>query len=242
MIWKIFATPQHIATELARHLCDLSLTERPQHISLSGGSTPKIWFSLLATPLWAKQIRWANLHFWWGDERCVPPESAESNFGAARELLFRHIDIPPANLHRIRGETDVKEELLRYSNKIDLFINKNIEEIPAFDWIILGVGDDGHTASLFPGKTDYTATEWITVAEHPVNGQKRISKTVRLLSAGRRISYLVTGKNKAALLSKIKEATEREPLSMLPWPAANIRAKQGETEWYVDAAAASLFR
>ncbi len=182
-----------------------------------------------------------NLHFWWGDERCVPPENVESNFGAANDLLFRHIDIPAVNLHRIRGEADAEDEIHRYSDEIDKFVNKNPEGIPAFDWILLGMGDDGHTASLFPGKTEYNDPAWLTVAEHPASGQQRISKTALLLGAGKRISYLVTGKNKAELLRQIKETTEKNSLSALPWPAANIRSKEGETEWYIDAAAASLF-
>lgn len=241
MNWKIFASPVLVAQALSADLFALSNADEPKHISLSGGSTPGIWFTTLALPVWARKIRWENLHFWWSDERCVPPESAESNFGTANELLFRHIDIPQQNLHRIHGEEPPEKEALRYAEEITDFVRTNKEGVPVFDWIHLGMGEDGHTASLFPGHTDYDASQLVITTRHPKSGQDRISKTARLLSAGERVSYLVLNRKKAALLGKIQEAEKQKGSSAaLPWPAARIGSEHGVTEWYLDLAAASL--
>ncbi len=240
MNWKILPTPQHIAEEFSRQLDELSIKGGVRHIIISGGSTPKIWFTNLATPPWIKKICWENIHFWWADERCVPPENPESNFGEANKLLFRHINIPKKNLHRIRGEAPPVEEARRYAKEIDQFVGKNSQGIAVFDWIHLGIGSDGHTASLFPGQTNYNDAKWVTVARHPESGQQRITTTALLLTASNRISYQVTGKSKAELLQKIQKERENNPQVKLPWPAANIHSKTGETEWYIDMAAATL--
>ncbi len=242
MNWKIFATPQLIAEELSQQLCLYSRKETPQHIVLSGGGTPKRWFTLLAQPPWKEKIDWKNIHFWWGDERCVPPENPESNFGTVNELLFRQINIPKENIHRIKGEAPPQQEAFRYDNEIRQYVPKNSEGTPEFDWVHLGMGDDGHTASLFPGQTDYNNTDLATVATHPQNGQQRVSLTPFLLAAAKRISYQVTGHNKSELLQKIEVQREKSQKGTLPWPAANIYSNKGETEWYLDTAAAALLK
>lgn len=237
---KIFDSPTNIAQTLSAELSALSEGNKPKHISLSGGSTPKVWFTFLTQHGWPKKIYWENIHFWWGDERCVPPDNPESNFGAVNELLFQYIDIPAENLHRIRGEDSPQKEAVRYAEEIEKLVPKDKDGVPMFDWIHLGMGDDGHTASLFPGQTDYAATELVIHTKHPENGQDRISKTARLLMAGKRISYLVTGEKKAALLRKIQKATQKDSSALPPWPAARIHSINGITEWYLDQAAASL--
>ncbi len=231
---KIFATPELVVESLANEMKVYSEQGRPVHISLSGGSTPKMLFQRLAQAPYAEDIQWKNLHFWWGDERCVAPDDAESNFGEANELLFSQVELPAANIHRIRGEDEPQTEAIRFANEmLDVIPSEN--GIPVFDWILLGVGADGHTASLFPGVTNYQDENLSVLASHPESGQVRISKTAKLLQAAKRISYLVLGAGKTEIVREINTI----PASELPYPAAKIQSLSGETEWYLDSNAAS---
>lgn len=212
----------HIAAELA------AIGHRPgvQHIALSGGSTPKQLYRLLASEAWRERVNWANLHLWWGDERCVPPQDPESNYGEAERLLLAHIPVPAAHIHRMRGEADPTAECARYAADIAAHIPDG-----RYDWIILGIGDDGHTASLFPGATDYASGENVAIAHHPQSGQTRLSLTAPLIMRGKRLSYLATGSGKAAILGQIAAGAD--------YPAARIRATDGMTEYHLDRAAAA---
>lgn len=227
--YHVFETPDHIMQSIAETMLAFSQKEKPIHISLSGGSTPKLLFKKLAQSPFAEQIVWNNLHFWWGDERCVEPTDAESNFGEANELLFKHITMPSTNIHRIRGECDPEQESVRLAAEMDSVIpHKN--GLPAFDWILLGMGTDGHTASLFPNQTDFNDPALTVIAGHPESGQLRISKTARLIENAGRLTYLVLGTSKADV---IKEINDR-PAAVLPYPAAKIKAVYGQTEWFLD--------
>lgn len=227
----IFPTAQEAVNRLAEEFLAYSRENRPVHISLSGGSTPKLLFKTLAQPPFAEQIQWKNLHFWWGDERMVAPTDADSNFGEVQKLLFDHINIPAANIHRIRGENDPHFELAHFQQELSAVLSDGI-----FDWIILGMGNDGHTASLFPHQTDFNDPSWAVIAKHPDSGQLRISKTAQLIERAKRVTYLVTGESKAEILREI----QMTPAEKLPYPAAKICAKHGITEWYLDQAAAKL--
>ncbi|GLT17049.1 6-phosphogluconolactonase [Vibrio zhanjiangensis] len=230
---KIFDTAQQVVESLANDVKALSDLDRPVHISLSGGSTPKMLFKLLATDTYSSSINWKNLHFWWGDERCVAPSDAESNYGEANTLLFSKVDIPAENIHRIRGEENPEQEVERFANEmIDVIPVKN--GTPIFDWILLGVGADGHTASLFPGQTNYEDEKLAVLASHPESGQIRVSKTAKVLQAAKRISYLVLGAGKVEIVHEIHTI----PAAKLPYPAAKIQSQAGETEWYLDSDAA----
>jgi 6-phosphogluconolactonase len=231
---RIFPTPEEVVHSLADDLKAYSQQDRPVHVSLSGGSTPKMLFTLLATPAYATSITWNNLHFWWGDERCVAPDDAESNFGEANTLLFSQIQIPAENIHRIRGEADPKQEAQRFSDEMTQLIPCE-NETPIFDWILLGVGADGHTASLFPNVTNYQDPNLSVIATHPESGQLRVSKTAKVLEAAKRISYLVLGAGKVEIVHEISTT----PADKLPYPAAKIKSTHGETEWYLDSAAAA---
>ncbi|PSU23102.1 6-phosphogluconolactonase [Photobacterium phosphoreum] len=233
--YKVFDTPQDVVVSLAETMQAMSLKDHAVHISLSGGSTPKLLFKALAQAPFADSIQWNNLHFWWGDERCVAPTDAESNFGEANELLFKHVAIPAANIHRIRGEAEPIAECARFAVEMDAAIpHKN--GLPAFDWILLGMGGDGHTASLFPHQTNFDDPALAVIATQPESGQQRISKTARLLENADRITYLVLGESKAEVLHEINST----PTEELAYPAAKIKASHGKTEWYLDAAAAKL--
>ncbi|WP_040976783.1 6-phosphogluconolactonase [Necropsobacter massiliensis] len=227
----IFDSAQAAVAKIADELSAYSEQERPVHISLSGGSTPKLLFKTLASEPFATTVRWKNLHFWWGDERMVPPQDPESNYGEVQKLLFAHIAIPPQNIHRIRGEQPAQEELKRFEQELCATV-PNL----AFDWIILGMGADGHTASLFPHQTNFDDPNLAVIAKHPDSGQLRISKTAKLIAQAKRITYLVTGAAKAEILKEIQDV----PPEKLPYPAARIHAKNGVTEWYLDKEAAKL--
>lgn len=229
--YKLFDDGQAVVEALSQELLQYSQSAQPVHISLSGGSTPKLWFKYLADH-YSDKINWNNLHFWWGDERCVAPTDPESNYGQAKELLFDHIQINPENIHRIIGEDDPGEEAQRLAQEICQKVPK-LHGIPAFDWIVLGMGDDGHTASLFPHHTDFNDPDLTLVAEHPQSGQLRVSKSARLLSNAERITYLVLGEGKAQRLKEIATHDSAD----LPYPAAKIKARN-ITEWYLDANAA----
>lgn len=227
----IFPTAQHVVEKIAQEFLLYSQFNRPVHISLSGGSTPKLLFKTLAQAPYNTEIQWQSLHFWWGDDRMVLPTDPESNYGEVQKLLFDHIQIPSENIHRIRGEENVESELARFSQELTACV-PNL----AFDWIILGMGGDGHTASLFPHQTNFDDPNVAVIAKHPETGRIRISKTVKLLEQAKRITYLVTGAGKAEILKEINDT----PAEQLPYPAARIKARNGITEWYLDADAAKL--
>ncbi len=226
----IFNSAQEAVEKIAAEFQTYSEQNRPVHISLSGGSTPKLLFKTLAQAPFSRGIQWQNLHFWWGDDRMVAPHDPESNYGEVQKLLFDHIQIPAENIHRIRGEAPVEQELARFRQEL-------VDQVPnlEFDWIILGMGTDGHTASLFPHQTDFADPSLAVIAKHPETGQLRISKTATLIARAKRVTYLVTGANKAALLKEIKTT----PAVTLPYPAARIQSAYGITEWYLDKDAAA---
>ncbi|MFY2507211.1 6-phosphogluconolactonase [Vibrio pectenicida] len=230
---KIFQTAQQVVESLANDIKALSELSRPVHISLSGGSTPKMLFKLLASETYATSIQWQNLHFWWGDERCVTPDDEQSNYGEANTLLFSQVDIPAENVHRIRGEEKPEQEVERFAKEMKEVIPTD-NGTPIFDWILLGVGADGHTASLFPGQTNYEDQKLSVLASHPESGQIRVSKTAKVLQAAKRISYLVLGAGKVEIVQEIHTT----PATELPYPAAKIQSQTGETEWYLDSDAA----
>ncbi|HDL5700258.1 TPA: 6-phosphogluconolactonase [Mannheimia haemolytica] len=227
----IFPTAQAAVEQIAKEFIEYSRQNRPVHISLSGGSTPKLLFKTLAQAPFNTEIQWQNLHFWWGDDRMVAPTDPESNYGEVQKLLFDHIDIPSENIHRIRGEENVEQELARFSAELTACV-PNL----AFDWIILGMGTDGHTASLFPHQTDFNDRNIAVIAKHPETGQIRISKTASLIEKAKRITYLVTGASKAEILKEIQTTSAEN----LPYPAAKIKAKNGVTEWVLDSDAGKL--
>ena len=202
------------------------------HLAVSGGKTPDLLFSILAknhnhSPLWQK------INFWWVDERMVPPTDLESNFGTANRLLFSKIMIPEQNIHRIRGENDPHLESVSYSKQIKGKLTRQ-NSWPVFDLILLGMGDDGNTASIFPNQMHLLHSSQICeVASHPQSGQKRVTLTGSVINNSLKICYIVTGQNKADRLAEIWENNEKANLL----PAANIHPEIGQLAWYVDQAA-----
>ena len=233
---KTFNTPLELANSMSEEIQN-SVKECSDKFSLSisGGSTPIILFNHLAQPPFKNEIDWNKLNFFWCDERCVFPTDSQSNYGEVKKSLFDFISIPEINIHRIRGEADPNEETVRYASEIESTLSFTENNLPQFDWVLLGVGDDGHTASLFPGKNFlFIYSNIAGVAQHPSSGQKRISLTKDVLNNSKRITFMVTGKNKAKIVSEI--------LNGLPasknYPAAEIKPTNGIIDWMIDKEAA----
>ncbi|MEJ2492808.1 MAG: 6-phosphogluconolactonase [Ignavibacteriaceae bacterium] len=252
------------ADELAKAFCselEKIITSYNNHgfnIALSGGSTPLKIFKILSSE-YKDKIDWKIVRIFWGDERCVPPESNESNYGTAKKLLIDKINIPGENIFRVKGENDPVGEAIRYSEIIKAniktennfpvgeairyseIIKANIKtenNFPAFDLTMLGVGEDGHTASIFPNQLHLLNSVRICeTALHPETKQNRITITGKVINNSKRIFILVNGKNKAEIIKRIMEDKNSGTL-----PAQNIEAKNGTLNWYLDQNAAQLLK
>lgn len=233
----VFENPGLIAYYAAQKLATLSTKftpAKPANIALSGGSTPKALFKLLAEAPFSEVVQWKNLRFFWGDERIVPPNDPESNFGAANELLFRHLPEPPM-YYRVAGLLQPEEANVQYRNVLTQMVPINEYGIPVFDWIMLGMGSDGHTASIFPGQPLQNVQDDICgLASHPETGQKRVSFTMTVINAARDVSFLAAGAGKAEMLKRVIEEEDTT------YPAAQVAPVSGGLEWCVDKAAATL--
>jgi 6-phosphogluconolactonase len=216
------------------------------HVALSGGSTPRALYALLATPELAAQIFWDRVHVWWGDERDVPSDHADSNYKLAHDALLSKVPIPLANIHRVRTELGAAQAAAQYETEIKhVFERLRRDEAtgavfdmggwPVFDLVLLGMGDDGHTASLFPHSAALKADEQL-VAAHYVEkvGMQRITFTAPLINAADTVIFLVTGAGKASMLKRVLlgDYTPDELPSQLIAPL-------GKLFWMADAAAAA---
>jgi 6-phosphogluconolactonase len=186
---------------------------------------------VLAGETQKRSLSWKNILFFWGDERCVPPDHPESNYGMAYKHLLKYLPIPQKNIFRMHGENPVEHEAERYSQMMAANLGKTREGIPVFDWLFLGMGTDGHTASLFPGQASLRELERFCVAtEHPTSGQKRLTLTFPVVNTARRITFLITGTDKAEISSKVYDEMESGP----GYPAGLIDPRNGVLEWYMD--------
>ena len=204
-------------------------------IALSGGSTPEILFNVLSSD-YAGSVPWRHVHVFWSDERCVAPDDPQSNYGMARRTLLSKIEIPDINIHRIKGEDNPEEEALRYSCEISRNTRTGNGR-PVFDLVLLGLGEDGHTASIFPGHTELLESDkTCDVTYHPVTFQKRITLTGMVINNADAITFLVTGRKKEAVVEKL---FTKDPHS-LNYPAAYIVPVHGRLSWYIDREAGGL--
>ena len=236
---RIFPTPQALAESLALDLVsqikEADTGVNHFTIALSGGSTPRLLFMVLGD-LHASSVPWDKVHFFWVDERCVPPEDHESNFGMTKKALLNKIDIPVSNVHRIKGEDDPAKEAERYSEEIMSFtVKRNV--LPFFNIMLLGLGEDGHTASIFPGNERlFLSDEICTSAVHPSTSQKRITITGKVINNSASIIFIVTGKNKAEIVNNIIGLRDNKK----QFPASYVKSSEGRIVWYLDEEAASL--
>ena len=204
---------------------------------LSGGSTPKLLYSLLATdPVFKEQIPWEKVHFFWGDERHVPPDHPESNYRMADECMFARLPVPPENIHRIKSEIpDASRAAELYQQELSSFFKLKAGQWPRFDCVLLGMGPDGHTASLFPQTVALDEQERMVVADWVEKIQtQRITMTLPVLNNAESVVFLVSGENKAETLKMVLEG-EKMPKR---FPAQMIDPVHGKLLWFIDRAAA----
>ncbi len=227
-----------VATEIANEIYKKALSVKSENrffnIAVSGGSTPRLLFEKLATDFGAI-LPWETLRIFWVDERCVPPSHNESNYSMTYDALLSKIIIPGKNIFRMKGENNPESEAIRYSKTLsnELPIEN---KYPVFDLILLGMGDDGHTASIFPDQMHLNlATESVAVAFHPVSGQKRITLTGNTIRKAHEVFFMITGENKAKILGEI---LQQKPQSK-QYPAAYMESVHGQVSFYVDKTAAS---
>ena len=201
-------------------------------VALSGGATPRGTYRLLATEALVSRVTWSRVQVLWGDERCVPPNDVESNYRMARETLLDRVPIPAANVHRIHGEDDPTAAAEAYEATLRALLGT-----PArIDLVLLGLGDDGHTASLFPGSAAvHEQTRWVMAAHARAASSWRITLTPAVINAAAEVLFLVSGGAKAGILRRVLEGPRR-PEEM---PAQAIAPSNGRARWCVDAAAAA---
>lgn len=230
-----FATPSELhhtaAVSIVRLLSEAIQLRGTATLCLSGGSTPKAVYELLANE---HSVDWTKVHFFWGDERCVPPTHHESNFLMATNAFLQKLSVPQASIHRIKGERPPAEAAECYEKELRTFFGLTENEIPRFDITLLGLGEDGHTASLFPETTILNETRRL-VAEVYVEKFKayRISLTYPVFNNSHVIMFLVSGSGKAPILHEIFEG---EPGR---YPAQQIQPADGIVHWLIDQQAAS---
>lgn len=230
---KVYKDKQEVAERFSAYFEDLVCGKEVFHVALSGGSTPKIVFDVLVNK-YGDKIDWSKIHFYWGDERCVPPSDGQSNYKMTVEHLFSKIKVSKENIHRVLGEADPAGEAMRYANLLEINLDR-IAGIPQFDLVILGMGDDGHTASIFPHEIElWNSKDHCVVATHPESGQKRVSINGNVINRSKEIAFLVTGSSKAEKVDEIhnkKEGYEK-------YPASLVNPDSGNLKWFLDEEAA----
>lgn len=229
-----------LAEEAARRyltLAQTAVTERGRFaVALSGGSTPGALYHLLASPPHSARLPWTHMHLFWGDERCVPPEDSESSYRLVAETLLAGAPMPPGGIYRMRGEWEPERAAEDYERTLRAFFGA---EPPRFDLVLLGLGKDGHTASLFPGAAPLAETErWCipAVAHYEGRPSRRLTLTLPVLNAARAILFLVSGAEKAAIVRTVFEHPEAR------LPAQRVQPTAGEVTWLLDAAAGAGLR
>jgi 6-phosphogluconolactonase len=204
-------------------------------VAISGGATPTPIYTLLAGDEYRSRTPWAAAHIFWVDERCVPPDHPASNYGRALKDFIKAVPIPPAQVHNMPVDLPVEEAALKYEQDLMNFFQIQIGEAPVFDLIFLGVGSDGHTASLFPGSNALVEKRRLVLA---VKGNDpdfdRLTMTLPVLNNARKIVFLVSGKDKAQIVYEL--FTQRQKI----FPVQMIRPVNGESIWVLDNEAASF--
>lgn len=232
--FHIHADSASVARAFADHLADrIKQQNEDFHLALSGGSTPKLLFQLLAEE-YRDTIDWNRLHLYWGDERMVPHDHPESNYGEVKKLLLTYIDMPDQNVHPVPTAIPADKAAEAYGMVIQQCMAAHGKS-PVFDLIMLGMGDDGHTASIFPHQMELLENNAICgVATHPESGQRRVTLNGPVINAAKEVAFLVTGAKKTSRVAQILNKAE----GWEAFPAAHIQPKEGELGWWLDEAAA----
>ncbi len=238
----VFSAAEQLSHAAARYVVQVANESIAAHgsftFALSGGSTPKKLYALLACDPYRQQIDWTKAEIFWCDERCVPPEDVESNYHLAREVMLSMLPIPAGQIHRMPAdEADRAAAAVAYEQEIRRVFGTN--GLPSFDLMQLGLGPEAHTASLFPHQPSLQETErlvmFVTVPKPP---PPRLTLTPPVLNAARHILFLVTGAEKADAVRAVVEGDDQPA----DYPAQIVRPTQGEVTWMLDTAAASTLQ
>jgi len=227
---RIFDNLNDLNEDFTLWLKELLSEKESLSIALSGGNTPKSLFKYWASNH-ADDIDWSKIKFFWSDERCVWPNSEDSNYKMVKDNLFDHIAVPAKNIFRIRGENDPYKEARSYQ---DILQNEleTINRVPQFDVLMLGMGEDGHTASIFPHEMNlWESSNMCVVATHPKTKQMRISLSGQTINAAKNVVFLVTGAPKAKKVQAIIEDNEK---AQQKYPAAKVQPTSGNLIWFLD--------
>jgi 6-phosphogluconolactonase len=238
----VFSTADALAQAMATALLDqvqAAVAARGvARIAISGGNTPKHTFEVLADPQqrFFKSMPWEKIDLFWVDERCVPPDDKDSNYRMTREALIEKVPLPASQVFRIEGELDPEEAAARYESAIRNRFRLEGAELPSFDLIALGMGDDGHTASLFPHTQALYELGRVVVANHvPQKDTWRVTLTSPVINQGRKVISLIQGADKAKVLSEVL-SDKYDPET---WPSQLVRPKSGELLLLLDTSAAA---
>ena len=208
-------------------------------LALAGGSTPRAAYDVLATPAVASRIDWTRTHLVWSDERCVPPDDPRSNFRMTREALLDKVEVAPSNWHRIHGEEEPHRAAAAYERYLRELLGSHVRGRPpgaGLDLVLLGMGDDGHTASLFPGsKAVREHVKWVVAEYVDAVAMWRITLTPWIINSARNVTFVVSGVGKADRVAEVLEGPQ------LPnqLPAQSIAPVRGQLTWLLDQPAAS---
>jgi 6-phosphogluconolactonase len=226
----------HFAAELFKQTVLEADSARKRFLcALSGGGTPLALYHLLAKEPYNQVLPWQRMFFFWGDERCVPPDNAESNYYQARQNWLGKVPVPDENIHRVMGELEPFAAARDYARQLKLFAEPGADW-PRFDLVLLGLGQDGHTASLFPGSPVQELEPTVAVtAQYQDRPANRVSLTPHVINSARNVVFLVSGPDKAPALSAVL-AGDRDPQRI---PAQRILPEDGKLWWLVDLTAAS---
>jgi 6-phosphogluconolactonase len=235
----VFDTPEKVALAAAERFVAYAQEAIADHgvfsVALAGGNTPSRVYELLASDPFKNLIEWSNVHLFFGDERCVPPHHPDSNYGMVYTALVSRIEIPSPNVHRIVGEGNPEENAAGYEKGLGTFFGEL--SWPRFDLVLLGMGEDGHTASLFPGSDAVKEeSKWVVATRMEQLKQDRITLTAPVFNHAAHVMFLVTGKGKA---KRLAEAFRHRPAADR-LPAQLIRPVDGTLEWLVDKAVAAF--
>jgi len=234
---KIFSNPQTLAEAVADLFIDVGQTAMCDRgvfrVALSGGNTPRRAYELLAEEPRRLAIPWKDVFVYFGDERCVPPDDEQSNYRMARKAFLDKVPIPPANVHRIRGEADPGVAANNYAS----IIRTDLADPPRLDLVLLGLGPDGHTASLFPGSPpDLHDSVLVRAVFAQSQGMWRVTMTPKLINLGRTVAFAVEGAEKADILAKVLQG----PVDPTALPAQIVNPTSGRLLWLVDDLAAGM--
>jgi 6-phosphogluconolactonase len=231
-------------TDFITELATTAIAERGRFtFAFSGGNTPRPIYERLASADYSGRIDWSRVQIFFGDERCVPPDDPRSNYHMARATLSDRVPIPAANVHRIHGEDQPEQAAGEYAEELGRTFGGDARKggppVSGFDLVLLGMGDNGHTASIFPGLAAVTeSVRWVMAQYVEVVGMWRVTLTPVILNAAQHVAFLVAGADKAEMLSKVLEG----PYQPVVLPAQIIKPTHGELHWLVDAAAAAQLR